>query len=189
MDHHMRVSKAKLSGRVTEHRAVVAHRDVAGIWLFSPAGTPVTNAAGRVVWTQPADGMQYFPAAPLPRSGGWFVAWCWEIAPDPISAIWSRRWISVDLATPENGPDARPYHFTDLELDLWCAADGLGIVDEDELAAVEQAGLITPEVAATTRAAGAELYEHLSRGRSAAFGGAGWQLLDQRLGHPGHPDR
>jgi len=174
------VRKTKLSGRTSASPATVVQRASEGAWLFSPRGTLVRDPAGTVVWTQPTDMVQYFPAAPLPRSGGWYVACCWEVGPDPEVEMWNHRWISVDLAVPDTAPGAGPYDFVDLELDLWCGANGLGIVDEDELAEVEEAGLITAEVAETTRLAGDELYEHLAAGWTKAFGGVGWALLDRR---------
>lgn len=181
MSEQVTVCKAKLSGRTNTHTATVVHRDAHGTWLFSPAGTTVTSRGGHVVWTQPADGVQFFPAAPLPRSGGWYVAWCWEVGPDPADQMWNHRWISVDLGTrPGSAPGSGPYEFVDLELDLWCGPTGLGIVDQDELDEVVAAGLVSPDEARVVERAGDELYEHLAGGYEQAFGGVGWALLDER---------
>ncbi len=131
--------------------------------------------------TQPADGVQFFPAQRLPESGGWYVAWCWAAAAEPTDGHWSRPWISVDIATP----GGNRFSFLDLELDLWCDDAGAGTVDEDELDAAEAAGQLEPRQAATARLAAAELYEDLRYGCREAFGGVGWVLLGEaRRRHP-----
>lgn len=175
------VCKAKLSGWTNTHRAEVAQQDATGTWLFSPAGTTVTSRSGKVVWVQPVDGMQFFPAERLPLSGGWYVAWCWEAGADPADEMWNHRWVSIDLGTEAgSAPGAGPYDFVDLELDLWCGPHGLGIVDQDDLEDVVARGLVGPEQAAVVTRAADELYQHLLGGCENAFGGVGWALLDDR---------
>lgn len=174
-------SKVKLSGVTRFHRATVITTGPEGSWLFSPAGTVVSGPDGRV-GTQPADGVQFFPAQTLPESGGWYVAWCWAVAAEPASEYWSRRWISVDIAAPLDGR----FSFLDLELDLWCNDAETGIVDQEDLDAVEAAGQLNPRKAATARLAADELHQHLRDGCRDAFGGVGWALLEQAHGRHAH---
>jgi hypothetical protein len=180
----VRSRKVKLDGAQKTHSARVVRRGPEGTWLFSPAGTEVVGPGGPLP-TQPADGVQFFPAAPLPESGGWFVAWCWTTAPDPPTDHWTSPWISVDVAAAHD----EPFSFLDLELDLWCSAGNAGIVDVEELDAAEDAGLVDAAAAAVARDAAQELYRALRHGYQGAFGGIGWQLLAEiRAGRPTSPE-
>ncbi|WP_146197655.1 hypothetical protein [Promicromonospora sp. AC04] len=130
--------------------------------------------------TQPADGVQFFPAQPLPESGGWFVAWCWAPAPEPPADHWTSPWISVDVAAACD----EQFSFLDLELDLWCSAEGAGIVDVEELDAAEADGLVDAVTADVARDAAEELYGALHSGHQGAFDGLGWRLLAEIRGRP-----
>ncbi len=171
-------SKLKLSGAARSHPATVISTGPEGSWLFSPAGTVVSGPDGPV-GTQPADGVQFFPAHTLPESGGWYVAWCRAVAAEPTSEYWSRPWISVDIATPSDGR----FSFLDLELDLWCNDAGAGVADQEDL---DAAGQLDAREAATARLAAEELYQDLRDGCRNAFGGVGWALLEQTRGRQAH---
>jgi hypothetical protein len=173
----VRSRKVKLDGIHKAHAARVVRRGPEGVWLFSPAGTAIVGSDGSVS-TQPADGVQLFPAQALPESGGRFVAWCWAAAPEPPSDHWLSPWISVDVAAVRD----EPFSFLDLELDLWVSADDAGIVDVDELDAAEADGLIDVAAAQIARDAADELHRALSSGYQEAFDGLGWRLLAEVRG-------
>jgi hypothetical protein len=173
----VRSRKVKLDGSQKTHASRVVRRGPEGVWLFSPAGTEVVGHGGPLP-TQPADGVQFFPARALPESGGRFVAWCWAAAPEPPADHWTSPWISVDVAAARD----EPFSFLDLELDLWCSADAAGIVDVEELDDAEHAGLVDAPTAAVARDAAEELHRALRRGYQGAFGGLGWDLLAEIRG-------
>lgn len=174
-------TKLKLTGDPRFHAATVVGSSAAGTWLFSPAGTVVSGPSGSV-GTQPADGVQFFPTDVLPMSRVWYVAWCWAVAPEPTSPHWARPWISVDIAARE----ADRFSFLDLELDLWCDESGAGVVDQEDLDAVEAAGRLSPGAAARARLASEELYQDLRAGCRDAFDGEGWSVLEAARGRPAH---
>lgn len=165
--------KIKLDGATSEHKATLIETGPQGCWLYSPAGTVVTRSDGTTT-TQPADGVQFFPAA------RWFTAWCWARAQNPPKPYWDRRWILVDVAKPaEVDLDAGLVSFVNLELDLWCTDEDVGVVDQDELDDAERRGLLTSVQAVTARRTAEELYNELRTGCAAAFDGVGWRLLEQ----------
>jgi hypothetical protein len=165
------VRKLKLDGTTSEHTATLIESDADGCWLFSPAGTRVTRS-DQAPYRQPADGVQYFPY------GQWFAAWHFAPAEDSPSPVWTRPWLAIDVTEPAR---FEPGHisFVDLELDLWCSADGAAIVDQEDLADVERRGLITAATAARARRTADDLAAALEPGHLAAFGGKGWRLLEQ----------
>lgn len=173
----VRSRKLKLDGVEKTHLSRVVRRGPEGVWLFSPAGTEVVGPDGPLP-RQPADGVQFFPADPLPESGGRFVAWCWASAPEPPADHWTSPWISVDVAAARD----EPFSFLDLELDLWCSADDAEIVDVEELEDAEAAGLVDAATAAVARDAADELYRALRHGYQRGFDGLGWRLLAEIRG-------
>lgn len=176
------VRKIKLDGTTSEHEMILVQRDDTGWWLYSPAGTVVTRS-DKPPYTQPGDGVQFFPA------GRWFAAWSFAAAADPPSEYWTRPWIAIDIAEPARlDLGAGLVSFVDLELDLWCSDDGAEVVDQEDLAEAERQGLITRETAERARRTAEDLATELSVGHRAAFGGIGWRLLDQaRSPIPGGP--
>lgn len=173
----VRSRKVKLDGSEKTHASRVVRRGPEGVWLFSPAGTEVVGPDGPLQ-AQPADGVQFFPAQPLPASGGWYVAWCWAVAPEPPSDHWASQWVSVDVAAARD----EPFSFLDLELDLWCSADDAGVVDVEELDAAEADGLVDAATADVARDAAEELHRALRAGYQGAFDGLGWRLLAEVRG-------
>lgn len=179
VEHVVHSRKVKLDGVQKSHAARVVRRGPEGGWLFSPAGTLVSGSDGSAM-VQPADGVQFYPAHPLPESGGRFVAWCWAVSPEPPTSHWTAPWISVDIAAARD----EPLSFLDLELDLWCSAEGEGIVDAEDLDAAEGSGLVDATTADVARLAAEELYRTLRSGYPGAFGGLGWRLLAQARQRP-----
>lgn len=175
----VRSRKVKLDGSRKAHVSRVVRRGPEGVWLFSPAGTEVVGSDGSVM-EQPADGVQFFPAQALPESGGRFVAWCWAVAPQPPADYWASPWISIDVAAARD----EPFSFLDLELDLWCSAEGAGIVDAEELDAAEESGLVDAATAGVARRTAQELHRALLSGYQGVFGGLGWQVLAETRGRP-----
>ncbi|WP_152362998.1 tetratricopeptide repeat protein [Microlunatus speluncae] len=176
------VRKIKLDGVRSEHTATLIESNAEGRWLFSPAGTVVTRSDAEP-YRQPADGVQFFP------HGQWFAAWHFAPAMTPTDPIWTRPWLAIDINEPARFDDeSGGITFLDLELDLWCAADGAEIVDQEDLAEVERRGLITTETAARVRRTAANLAAALHQDYRSAFDGVGWRLLEQaRDPIPGGP--
>lgn len=175
------IRKIKLDGSWAEYTAElipspaeIGDHTPSGRWLYSAAGTEVRRS-GRDPIAQPADAVTYVPTA------GGFVAMHWRPAATPTHPHWAGPWISVDIADRITlGPDGS-VSFRDLELDLWRAADGVGIVDQDELADAVTRGLLDPSTAAAAERTAGTLADHLADvSLTDAFGGLGWALLDRR---------
>ncbi|GAB3755072.1 tetratricopeptide repeat protein [Microlunatus parietis] len=167
------VRKLKLGGTWSEHPATLVQAGPEGWWLYSAAGTKITNSDGRT-GRQPADGLQ------LVSFERWFRAWWFVPGEPPLSRLWERPWIAVDIAEPARiDHNSGRIDVVDLELDLWCSDEGYGLVDEDELADAERLGLLSAATAERARQAADEVAAELRVGYPAAFGGTGWRLLDQ----------
>ncbi|RYC13780.1 DUF402 domain-containing protein [Nocardioides zhouii] len=139
----MRISKRKWAPATSTFdeafswQVVPLGADRHGTWLGSRRGNPVRQRDGRIE-QQPHD------AVWLVVEGAWWLTAFWFTAETDLT---------IDVCTPPV-LDESTWSFTDLELDLFRAADGrAGIVDQDEFDLIAASGTLSQheiETAETT---------------------------------------